>query len=274
MKKSLVWHDLRCGLLRWKYVLLPFLLLLSLLSMQMVSRMMGVVPNLTDFLMSAFDGMDPIRMNGAFETIRLPIRWIVATCGCLYINLDYFLGDLTTSGHQIILKGGSRSGWFLSKCLWNLVSCLIYFAVYIVLALVLTGIFGGKFFPLGISEATAYYFEGKLLPGQIGAARELWIGVLLPFLTVWGLSLLQMTLCLFTRPILSFIGCLSIVIISAFIPSPLLLGNGAMAVRSTFVEMGMIDPVMQTASCAGVIVGSIAAGLIRFKHTDILGTKE
>ena len=265
MKKTVISHDLRCGLLRWKYALIPFLLLLSQLSMQMVSRMMGVVPNLTDFLMSAFDGMHPIPP---------PIRWIVATCGCLYINLDYFLGDLTTSGHQIILKGGSRSGWFLSKCLWNLVSCLIYFAVYIVLALMLTGIFGGKFFPLGISEATAYYFEGKLLPGQIGAARELWIGVLLPFLTVWGLSLLQMTLCLFTRPILSFISCLSIVIISAFIPSPLLLGNGAMAVRSTFVEMGMIDPVMQTASCAVVIVGSIAAGLIRFKHTDILGTKE
>ena len=75
MKKTVIVHDLRCGLFRWKYALIPFLLLLSQLSMQMVSRMMGVVPNLTDFLMSAFDGMHPIPPPDSLDScdVRMPV---------------------------------------------------------------------------------------------------------------------------------------------------------------------------------------------------------
>ena len=52
---------------------------------------------------------------------------------------------------------------------------------------------------------------------------------LLPLLVTLSLSLVQMLLCLILRPALSYVVSIVVMIASAYCPSPLLLGNYAMA---------------------------------------------
>lgn len=115
----LLQHDLRCGLLRPRYALIPVFFLLPCLVLLRTLHTAYMEGSWLSYMMYCFRGK-------LFMEALFPGLWFVVTGGCLYLNLDYLPKDLTQTGTQIILRCGSRVRWFLSKCLWNLLSCCVY----------------------------------------------------------------------------------------------------------------------------------------------------
>ena len=132
---------------------------------------------------------------------------------------------------------------------------------------------GGEMSLSRVTKVGAEVYRGFLDIERTGALKIWTIGVFIPLLAVMSLSMLEMSLCLFMKPVFSFLICLSLLGISAYINSPWMIGNGAMGIRLLiFVENGINIwiPVL----VSGILfAGSIIVGLIRFKKMDILGDK-
>ena len=118
-----------------------------------------------------------------------------------------------------------------------------------------------------------------LTQGTAGAvplspAAVLALSVLLPYLTVSALSLLQMTLCLVLKPILCFLLSEIILLVSVYWTSPLILGNGAMGIRSGLLISKGVDPWIAAGECVIIILLCAVFGTWEFKRSSIIGAKE
>ena len=122
-------HDLHCGLLRWRYLAAVILAMIPCLEFQYALTARELSGNWIDFLLNTFRGVAPIQNTVAMNEVQIPFVWLTIMGACLYLNLDYMLYDLTTNGQQVIIRSGTRSGWFLSKCLWNLFATVCYFGL-------------------------------------------------------------------------------------------------------------------------------------------------
>ena len=107
------------------------------------------------------------------------------------------------------------------------------------------------------------------------SVSKLWlVGIIIPVLTIVSLSLLQMTLCLFMKPIFSFMISMGLLMAGVYVVSPWMLTDEAMGIRNVLfcysdaaIIRSIIFPVV-------VGIGSIIAGVIRCRNTDILGMED
>lgn len=274
--RKLLRHDLRCGLFRWRYLFAAALLSIPLLVFASEQRFDGVYGSWMDNMLFLFQGKYPPMRLEQGERFELPVMWLLAVGGCLFMNLDYLLKDLTREGQQVIIRSGKRMGWYLSKCVWNVCSCVLYCAVAALTALVFTLINGGAVTARNNPDISFLLF-GFVLTEQLelSAWEGLLVGMLVPMLTVAAFSMLEMTLCLLVKPIVSFLITVGLLVLSVYWCSPFALGNGAMTMRSSLVA-GQ-DGVSWEASivlAVAVIAASAIIGTLRFRHADILGNDE
>ena len=257
-------HDLRGGILRRRMLLIP--LLFCVPCFDCFRRLGGFAGSWVDYLMHCFRGAMPPTNIGNFE---FPILWFLILGGCLFLNLDYPLNDLTDAGLQVIVRTRRRRDWFLSKCVWNLVSC----AVYVLLGALTAWLFAllfGDFVSCTNTPGAAERTLGIYLMDSLPVGQALLVAVVLPYLTIAALNMLQMSLSLVMKPIFSFLICICTAITSAFVSTPFLLGNGAMVVRNGNLVEGMLPPLTTALTCIGFIIISIIIGLVRFQRMDFL----
>lgn len=259
-------HDLRCGILRWRYLLVPVLFCLPCFSGWIAIRNAGLAGSWGDYIISCFKGIGPPLGVEGFE---FPIQWFLVMGGCLFLDLDYPLNDLTQAGQQVIIRAMSKKSWFFSKCAWNLLSCGVYILLGIGMAFLFALVSGGG---LVLTNTGAVTQSALQISGarQLGTWSFLLAAVILPYLTIAAFSMLQMTLCLVMKPILGALVCICLQIISLFVDSPLFIGNGAMAARSGVLIQGYQDPMLGILACLAVIGISMVVGIIRFDRMDHL----
>ena len=215
-----------------------------------------------DYMLSLFRGVEPT-------------LWLLVTSSCLFINLDYLMKDLTNAGLQIIIRSKNRTYWYLSKCVWNLGSCIIYFLAAGVTCAIFVLATGGKLSAQNTPELSVMLFglgiSEELMLAPTCAVLTAWV---LPFLTIFALSMLQMTLCLFIKPVISFIVCFCQLSLSIWLDYAFVLGNGAITSRSGFAVEDGISPTVSAVVAIVVILTSTIIGCVRFQHTDILNLEE
>lgn len=269
---KLLRHDLRCGILWWRYLTAALLVLFPCLEFLYSATIVEVSPSWMDYLLVTFKGCIPVDPNAP---IAMPFAWLLTVGACLFVNLDYMLLDLTNNGQQVIIRSRSRQGWFLSKCVWNLAATALYFLLIGLVELVFVAVSGGIISPENTKETYIAIFGWVAFePVQLSLQEGLVLGLVLPYLTVAALSVLEMTLCLVVKPVLSFLVCMALLVLAVYVDSPFALGNGAMTIRSGIAASGGQDPVAAALVAVGVIVVCIIAGTAVFKHSDILGSKE
>lgn len=229
---KLLRHDIRCGLLRWRYLTSVLLFAIPCFMFARILHQTNIQGSWMDYMLYLFQGKEPIVRITTGERIDLPVLWLLVTSGCLFINLDYLLKDLTNAGQQIIIRSKSRASWYLSKCIWNLASCVVYFMAAGITCAIFTWATGAQLSIQNTSELSFMLFgfgiSEQLTLTPTYAVLASWV---LPFLTMFALSMLQMTLCLFTKPIISFVVCISQLVLSVYLDSAFVLGNGAMTIR-------------------------------------------
>ena len=266
-------HDIRCGLFRWRYLVAALLFVLSALHLWDILRFESEKATWMDFMIYIFKGSEPLSNLSTLEQLKLPISWIMVLGGCLFLNLDYFLNDMTTTGQQILIRCNSRKGWFLSKCVWIILSCIAYYGIGMIAILFLTISAGGD---LSIINNPVLTQEIYLLsePVAVTSVEAICIGIVLPLLTIIALCMAQMTLSLFMKPIFSFLTCICLLVLAIYVSSPCIIGNGAMTLRTGLMPEKNIDLLAAGLVCTAVTILSIVIGTLRFSRMDILGIEE
>jgi hypothetical protein len=237
---------------------------------------LSATPTFMDHLVFCFRGMGPIAITEITEKVRIPVMWLMATGLCLLINFDYANEDISHFGQQILIRSERRVHWWISKCVWNIFSCLLYF-VLIWITLGIFSLMAGAVPSLTITPEVSAVSLSEVSTGSnivITAYESALTVVLLPFLTTLALSLLEMFFSLFVKPAISFLICFSLLIISAYINSPIAIGNYAMIMRSDIlIEAGVNATI-------GIIINTIlilfvtVAGCHVFSRQNILNLEE
>lgn len=266
---KLICHDLRCGLLRKRYITVPLIFAIPCLLLSSTLRSVEYTGTWVDYALYCFKGIEPIDLSYTIVQIQLPVIWLLVICGCLIINLDYFLNDLSQTGLQVLYRCDSRQHWFLSKCIWNIFSCALYFVLAGLTMFVFLLFTDSNLQFMNTPEITMSIF-GLAEPVELNISQCILLVIVLPYLTMSALCILQMVLCLFVKPVLSFLICVSILVISVYLDSSLILGNGAMAIRSNLLVPNGLDWHIGAFLAVCIIIFCVIFGIWKFTRVDIL----
>lgn len=266
-------HDVRCGLLRKRFLVVVLIFLMPCFSCYMDSKAVSKIATWADYMIYCFKGIDPISPLDTIQEFILPIIWLLAIGGLLFLSFEYPLGDLTNEGQQVIVRCHSRAYWYLSKCLWNISCAIIYFGIAILTVTVFTLAAGGTFSLSNTPELTIYGTR-QFVAVLLRPADVIILAVILPCLTLIALNILQMTMCFIVKPLFSFLISMSLLIVSIYIPNEYILGNGAMLIRSNKIVFEGINPVGVAMASIVVILSCVVCGLIIFSRFDIISLEE
>lgn len=270
---NLIKHDFASGVMRWRYLASAGLFLLPTLQILGILSIREEPGTWMDCVFYLFKGSEPITHFSAMEQVHLPISWLLLVGGCLFLNLDYLLNDLTNAGQQVLVRCNNKSAWYLSKCAWNAASCVLYFLIGIAttyIAALLAGI------NIKLTDSPTITLDLFMLdnPVTLTAIQCVMAGIVLPMITLITINQLQMMLCLFIKPILSFLICISILVVAVYVNTPFAIGNGAMVIRNGYLTGNSNQPILAFVICIVVFAGSMVLGMFRFQHFDILGIDE
>ncbi len=224
-----------------------------------------------DYLYFLFEGSAPFRADGA-TAFRFPAMWMLLMLFPLFLVLYYPYTDLMGYGKQVLIGCGSRTGWWLSKCVWVIGSvCLYYLLLWLVAAAFSLAV--GASFSTAVSPSM-WGGDRTLLYGQaaaIPAAKPMgWQLLGAPPLVTVTMGLVQLLLSLFIRPLYSFFVSVAALLIATYYQHAALIGGFAMARRSEAVSANGLSAVTGAVICAALSVTAVVVGAIAFRHYDIL----
>lgn len=266
---KLLIHDLRCGLLRARYLAIPSVIAVPCI--EYINWISGASSTGTwmDMMFYIFKGQNPL---GRLYEFSMPIVWLLVIGTSLLLSLDYYLYDLTLTGQQIIVRCENRRMWFLSKCIWNILSTLLYFLLTGATSLLFILLLKGKA-SIDITPEIQQIILGNELAG-ISSGQAVLLGIVLPYLTLAALNILQMTLCIFVKPVISFLCSAGILVLSVYVSNGFILGNGAMTIRTAVESSSGVDPAAAIILAIAVISLCVFVGTMVFKKVDIFPSED
>lgn len=220
-----------------------------------------------------YGGMKPY-VPSADNPFQIPVIWIGIFIIVSFLVLNYPVNNMLGIGSHILVQTGGRGKWWLSKCIWNITSTLIYHFVFIMVLVILCGMFD---YSLNIDlhmEAQERLFDiwGEM---KVNEEADLAVGmIIVPILISIAINLVQMTLSLFIKTVFSFLVISATMLSSVYFLSPVMIGNYAMPLRyNSFIEQGVSYKCGALVAIAVIFITSIV-GLVRFKKYDILNWEE
>ena len=226
--------------------------------------------SITDVLLYIFKGMKEYNPNGRTQ-FEMPTSYILLNFFLAFIVGNYPMKDLLGFGKNVLVRSKNRASWWLSKCIWNIVTVVSFYGILFGVILITCAIKGDfsfeptvsictKIIGIDISQETKYVDIGLLL-------ISLYV---LPILTSLALSMFQMAMAFITSPVISYMMIVAILLGAAFYNNQFLLGNYFMMIRNqTLLENGFHTYIAIIADCF-VFVVSAVAGYLYFRKCDIL----
>lgn len=223
-------------------------------------------PGLMDNVLAMLKGMAtyvPTPKN----KFTLPFEWIVIQFLCALLVFNYFHSDLNGAGTDILIRSASRVKWWLSKCIWNILSITGLYAIIYANGYLFSIIYAkGK---LGFEPSVFARTISHELSTVDSRSITLFL-LVMPLLTSITLSILQMCIGILTGPVISFMIILGINVLSAYQTSYLLPGNYSMLLRSNILSpTGLSFQVCFFINLVLLIAG-IVSGCFIFNYKDIL----
>jgi len=268
-------HDLRNGVLGQKgkflvsafiFVFLCGTLLRTVITIQNHPHS-GFMPDPTlgDYLYQLLQGMSPFRPNS--EDFEINVIWLLINLFLAYIVSFYPFKDLGGYGQLMLLRSQKRGHWWLGKCIWNIGCVTLYYGVMWAVAAVFALCTGT------LSLVPTQAIQEVFSAGNVSALtppRMLFHALLAPWLASVAISLLQMTVSLFTQPIIGIIAVCAVLVASIFTDSFLAPGNYLMLLRHGLPinwELGCLWLVL-------IAAASVVVGYFGFKTRDIFSIEK
>lgn len=267
---KLLSYDIRNTIFRSKFLLAPIILLLPCLACyQTIGNTRHA--STADYIMFCFMGAASRNITGNQPDVQLPIFWILLMGSCLVLNLDHINKDLTHAGQQLLVRSGKRQAWYTAKYISNILNCLLFFASSLLLITMFSYIVGCKIEMKNSPDVTLLLFSSIIsIPVSMSTKQVIMCTVISPLCTFIALSVLEMTLCLFVKPTLSFTICVLDLILAIYWNTPLIIGNGAMVARSEYLVADGISHIHSIIVAEAITLLCFLVGAFRVKQTDIL----
>lgn len=272
---KMFWFDLKNGILKNHLLFLCPIILAVLTFWDAWNRIQGYKEiHLSsaaygDYWFYVYGGMQKY-VPAPGNTFQVPIIWMVVFILPAFLLLNYPVRDMQHVGTQMMVRIGGRTRWWLSKCMWNILATVLYHAL-------LAGILLGLCFVFDVPLSSRIHVELQMLLFNLFGENTLLpreviptVIYLVPILCSMAFHLLQMTLCLFMKPIFSFFATAVLLVSSAYLLSPYIPGNYAMPLRYSWIFEGGVS--FETGIAVAVIltVAAVVIGMIRFRKYEIL----
>lgn len=258
-------YDLKVGLLQdfYKYFIIAFIVLFACADFYLKTNSIeGIV--FSDYILHIFRGMKPyVKGEGEFE---IPILWFTINLYLAYIIGKYPKEDLYRCGINVILKSKARNIWWISKIVWSALSVIIYYIV-IYFTIIIFCVFAKVDFVLQIHKIETSW----LLLFSDKENINLYAMFFLPVFCSISISLFQLTIIFFTDVVYGFISVAVVLISSAYLYTPALVGNISMLERCEYFQYNGISVELSYFICTILAAVSIIIGSKYFKKYDILG---
>ncbi len=271
---GLIKHDLMVGIgYSWKKFI-PIIMIMILACAQFYQETQLYLEathqdlslSMADYLVDVFKGME-IYIPSKDDPFQIPAIWLLLNVYLAYLVASYPAKDMASFGQQIMIRSQSRRKWWLSKCLWNIITVLVFYSLIFATIFVFSLLTGEVTLVMHneineqVSEITTSHFTtGKLLEV---------VGVL-TILTSMALSLLEMLLSFLIKAVYSFTIIVVVLSISAFYCHPLLIGNYLMIMRNNFIISNQgVDSAQGMVISLLIILLSTTIGYIKLKSSDI-----
>ncbi len=265
-------YDAKCGILhQWYMFLFPFVISLISLStyficLQTEIEYLDREPLFTDVWIYLFKGEKPFNEIYRNE-FRFPMLWMFLQTTLSFMIGKYPFSELYDNhGAFALLKGRSRARWMISKLLWVLCTCILYYFVILITTLMFC-IACHIPLRLTLSPSASPFYLCSIQ--EIDGIQLLGI-MLLPFLTSVALSMLQTAVSLVSEAVVGFGVSLAICSISIFTEHALAFGNCSILMRNSIFGYSDIRTEHAIAILFSVIVISIVFCLLYFKNYDVL----
>ncbi len=277
-------HDIRQGVVRrWRYFLIAAVIFAlicgqlwqrhhGLMQQEDLARKYGVEAALSlgDYWCYLFQGTE-IFVAGD-PHFRVNMLWVLIPLYLAFAVGFYPFQDLTGYGQHLLLRAKSRPMWWLSKCIWLVVSVAAFYVVA-ACTIVLFGLLSGAQ-PTWLPHPGVQMYFSQIDVGN-GQSSFLAAALLLPPVSSLALSALQMVVSLLTRPLMGMVAIAALLSACVFYASPWLPGNYQMLMRVSFSQTGgYIRPVAGFLLCGVLLLLSAAAGAAVVRRKDILNNTD
>lgn len=221
-----------------------------------------------DYLAFPFSGLARILWQPSMTSLKIPAAWLAFCALALYVPLWYPYRDLMGFGQKVIVQVGSRYKWWLAKACWTVIVAVLWL-VAVMAPLFLCALIGGAKLSLVVSPHTLAAADVDL-SALVSAPQDATAFFITMAAMFVALSLLQLTLSLMVRPIAGFSCSMAILVISLLMMNPYLPGEYLIAARSSILATEGFDAQTGFWLAAALAVGSLVAGCVTFRATDIL----
>lgn len=223
-----------------------------------------------DCWMYVYGGMKVYMQHN--DKFSFPVIWMLLFMLGMFLVLNYPFKDLQSVGQQVLVRMGGRLEWWLSKCIWNLVSTFYYHGMILLILMGLCRINGISIALKVNLMLLCQLFDIAGLECFLDNTSFTVIWLLLPVCMAAALSLLQMMMALYLGPLISFLISTIILIISAYLFLPSIPGNYMMALRAGWLLRDGMKSTGGYIMVFGIVVIASVLGYIKFKkHYDIVG---
>lgn len=275
--------DIRKGtVMKWRLYAAYFLLVLGLSFLNETyyewsilfgpdNAMTSFPLSLGDLLIVLFAGRDVYYPTSGMP-FWLPVSWMFIVLMALYLTLDYPSFDLRSVGTNTLVRGKSRTAWWIGKSLWVIASVLLFCLLVLLAAVVVVVINGGEL-SLGVHTELPQVL-GFNLAGLTGSPWDVGLFLLSIPVLLCSLCLVQMFLSFVIHPLPSF-GCMAVILfLSAYFDLELLPGEYLMAARNAIFEVGGFRTEIGLVFAFALGVWATMCGALIFRYRDLFGKEQ
>lgn len=283
---KLILCDVREGILKNKrYIIIPLLSLFECMYADINLFRYKIYTNsknpasLLDLLSEMFHGCDPItKTPDPNVVIELPYFWISVFVFSIFIGFDYMHNDLTQFGIQVLSRSRKRRMWWLSKCIWCILSGLWFYILYFGTILIYSFISGitinldnnKEIFRCICDRSIVYFFNN--IP-DLSMSQKITL-LLAPLAVICTLNMIQMLLCLFIKPMYSYMISIGLLMLGVLTDSPVAFSRSAMLTMNSWLMEKGYPLVTGLIICGLITLVSVTVGTLYFKRYNILPDKE
>lgn len=267
-------YDIKNGIIYKLKLYIPVIILsiYNCLSIDMNYR--NHIPNLSNYIIGIFGGMKVFEGTGPSSRFEMPTIWLLFFLYLTFLVGYYPYKDMDSFGRLIMLKQKGRVKWWINKCVWNFATVIVYFTMTYMTMLVYA-IANNRTGLTPNSRVVEKMYGINLENVDITPAMVIQLCVILPLIISIGMSIMQMFLGLFIRPVYSNIISICAIAGTAFVCRDYFVDNYIMFVRNKCVigENGVDYWRGIIMSIVMILIG-IIGGVIQINRKDIIGIED
>ena len=274
MRLKLIWYDIKNGMMyNGIKLLLPWIFgtAVVLIFIAHYKSVYGSSDGATflEGAMYLYKGARYIPPEQIETDYRMPALWLMIQIITGYLVGSYSTEDIHTYGQQVLIRSGSRTSWWVSKCIWNVIT-VIYNYMSINFAMLVTCMVCGADMSLSYKEGVFTGYVLEMMPCT-GTMKELLLFVfVMPIIVAIAASVLQMFLALIFSPIIGFITIQIMAILSTMVVHPVFFHNFSALARSNIASPTDVSIEKGIAISVLVVAVSVVGGKIYFDRYSVL----